>query len=55
MCNKSCSSCEYDELPTANTSFHKVKFGISEAIEMAMLLPRVKKVRILFGWSKDIF
>ncbi len=32
--NKRCSRCGYDELPTANTLFHRVKFGITDAFEM---------------------
>ncbi len=28
--NRRCTKCGYDESPTANTLFHKVKFGIVE-------------------------
>jgi hypothetical protein len=31
MKNKRCAKCGYDESPTVNTLFHKVKFGIVEA------------------------
>ena len=41
--NKRCSRCGYDESPTANTLFHKLKFGISEAFEMAYDIVTSKK------------
>lgn len=43
MFNRRCSLCGYDESPTANTLFHKVKFGISEAFEMAYDISTSKK------------
>ena len=41
--NRRCSTCGYDESPTANTLFHKVKFGIVEAFEMAHDIATSKK------------
>ena len=41
--NRRCTKCGYDETPTANTLFHKVKFGIVEAFEMAYDIATSKK------------
>lgn len=41
--NRRCTKCGYDESPTANTLFHKVKFGIVEAFEMAYDIATSKK------------
>jgi len=41
--NKRCTKCGYDESPTSNTLFHKVKFGIVEAFEMAYDIVTSKK------------
>jgi len=41
--NKRCTRCGYDESPTANTLFHKVKFGIENAFEMAYDISTSKK------------
>lgn len=41
--NRRCSHCGYYESPTAKTLFHKVKFGISEAFEMAYDIVTGKK------------
>lgn len=41
--NRRCSKCGYDESPTANTLFHKVKFGIENAFEMAYDIATSKK------------
>ncbi len=43
MFNRRCTSCGYEESPTANTLFHKVKFGISNAFEMAYDISTSKK------------
>jgi transposase-like protein len=43
MYNRRCSMCGYDESPTANTLFHKVKFGIDNAFEMAYDITTSKK------------
>ena len=32
--NSRCKRCGYDESPTANTLFHKIKFSITDAFEM---------------------
>ena len=36
--NRRCSKCGYDEYPTANTLFHKVKFGIGYKYQFTPLL-----------------
>jgi len=41
--NRRCTKCGYDESPTANTLFHKVKFGIENAFEMAFDISTSKK------------
>lgn len=41
--NRRCIKCGYEESPTANTLFHKVKFGISKAFEMAYDISSSKK------------
>ncbi|MFT6748012.1 MAG: hypothetical protein ACJAZ2_002370 [Glaciecola sp.] len=41
--NRRCTKCGYDESPTANTLFHKVKFGIDKAFEMAYDISTSKK------------
>lgn len=41
--NKRCTKCGYDESPTANTLFHKLKFGIENAFEMAYDISTSKK------------
>ena len=41
--NRRCTRCGYDESPTANTLFHKVKFGIENAFEMAYDIVTSKK------------
>jgi hypothetical protein len=41
--NRRCSRCGYDESPTANTLFHKVKFGIDNAFEMVYDIVTSKK------------
>ena len=41
--NRRCTGCGYDESPTANTLFHKVKFGIKNAFEMAYDIVTNKK------------
>lgn len=41
--NRRCTKCGYDESPTANTLFHKVKFGIENAFEMAYDIVTSKK------------
>jgi hypothetical protein len=41
--NRRCTKCGYDESPTANTLFHKVKFGIENAFEMAYDIATSKK------------
>ena len=41
--NRRCTKCGYDESPTANTLFHKDKFGIVEAFEMAYDIATSKK------------
>ena len=41
--NRRCSKCGHDESATANTLFHKVKFGIDKAFEMAYDISTSKK------------
>jgi len=41
--NLRCTKCGYDESPTANTLFHKVKFGLQNAFEMAFEITTSKK------------
>jgi len=41
--NRRCTRCGYDESPTANTLFHKLKFGIETAFEMAYDISTSKK------------
>lgn len=41
--SRRCTKCGYDESPTANTLFHKVKFGIDVAFEMAYDIATSKK------------
>ena len=41
--NRRCSRCGYDESPTANTLFHKLKFGIENAFEMTYDIVTSKK------------
>ena len=41
--NRRCSRCGYDESPTANTLFHKIKFGIENGFEMAYDIATSKK------------
>lgn len=41
--NRRCTRCGYDESLTANTLFHKVKFGIENAFEMAYDIVTSKK------------
>ena len=41
--NRRCRKCGYDESATANTLFHKVKFGIDKAFEMAYDISTSKK------------
>jgi hypothetical protein len=41
--NRRCTKCGYDESPTANTLFHKVKFGIDKAFEMSYDISTSKK------------
>jgi len=38
-----CKKCGYDESPTANTLFHKVKFGVENAFEMLYDITTSKK------------
>ena len=41
--SRRCTSCGYDESPTANTLFHKVKFGIDVAFEVVYDIATSKK------------
>ena len=41
--SRRCTKCGYDESPTANTLFHKVKVGIDVAFEMAYDIATSKK------------
>ena len=41
--NRGCSRCGYDESLTANTLFHKIKFGIENAFEMTYDIVTSKK------------
>ena len=41
--SRRCTKCRYDESPTANTLFHKVKFGIDVAFEMVYDISTSKK------------
>jgi hypothetical protein len=41
--NRRCSRCGYDESPTSNTLFHKIKFGIENAFEMTYDIVTSKK------------
>ena len=41
--NRRCTKCGYEESPTSNTLFHKVKFGIANAFEMAYDISTSKK------------
>jgi hypothetical protein len=41
--NRRCTNCGYDESPTSNTLFYKVKFGIENAFEMSFDLATSKK------------
>jgi hypothetical protein len=41
--NRRCTRCGYDESPTSNTLFHKQKFGIENAFEMAYDIATSKK------------
>lgn len=41
--NRRCTRCGYDESPTSNTLFHKLKFGIENAFEMAYDIATSKK------------
>ena len=41
--SRRCAKCGYDESPTANTLFHKVKIGIDVAFEMAYDIATSKK------------
>lgn len=41
--NRRCSKCGYDESPTSHTLFHKLKFGIAKAFEMAYGIATSKK------------
>ncbi len=41
--SKRCSKCGYDESATANTIFHKLKFGIDKAFEMLYEITTSKK------------
>lgn len=41
--NRRCCRCGYDESPTANTLFHKLKFGIDNAFEMVYDIATSKK------------
>ena len=41
--NRRCSKCGYDESPTANTLFHKLKFGVENAFEMVYDISTSKK------------
>lgn len=41
--NMRCTRCGYDESPTAGTLFHKLKFGIENAFEMAYDIATGKK------------
>ena len=41
--NRRCTKCGYDESPTSNTLFHKVKFGIENAFEMTFDIATSKK------------
>ena len=41
--NRRCTKCGYDESPTANTLFHKLKFGIENGFEMAYDITTSKK------------
>lgn len=41
--SRRCKKCGYDESPTANTLFHKVKFGIQNAFEMVYDITTSKK------------
>lgn len=43
MHNRRCTRCGYEESPTANTLFHKLKFGIDVAFEMAYDIATSKK------------
>ncbi|MCA1751116.1 MAG: IS1595 family transposase [Cryomorphaceae bacterium] len=43
LCSRRCKKCGYDESPTANTLFHKVKFGIENAFEMVYDITTSKK------------
>ena len=47
--SRRCTKCRYDESPTANTLFHKVKFGIDVAFEMVYDISTSKKEQIAFG------
>ena len=41
--SRRCKKCSYDESPTANTLFHKIKFGILKAFEMLYEISTSKK------------
>lgn len=41
--SRRCKKCGYDESPTANTLFHKVKFGVENAFEMLYDITTSKK------------
>lgn len=41
--NRRCTKCGYDESPTSHTLFHKIKFGIENAFEMAYEIVTSKK------------
>ena len=41
--NRRCTKCGYDESPTSHTLFHKLKFGLDKAFEMAYDIVTSKK------------
>lgn len=41
--NRRCTKCGYDESPTSHTLFHKLKFGVGKAFEMAYDIATGKK------------
>lgn len=48
-----CRSCDYEESPTANTVFHKIKIPILKAFEMTFRISLSKKAVSSTGLSRD--
>lgn len=42
-CSRQCTSCRYDESPTANTLFHKIKFDLLKAFYIVYFVSTNKK------------